>query len=78
MSNGKNRMLDRIVIDDKVMTGKPVIKGTRLTVPYILGLMACGETLEEILLEYHGLDREDLLACLLFAFESLDPTYIPQ
>lgn len=56
------------------MAGKPVIKGTRLTVQYILGLLAHGATVEEILEEYEGLSREDILACLQFATEVLDDT----
>ena len=60
----KAKTLKRIVIDLKVMTGKPVIRDTRLTVQYILGLLSSGATVEEILDEYKGLTREDILACL--------------
>ena len=49
------------------MVGKPVIKGTRLTVEYILKRLAHGETADEILQEYAGLTGEDIQACLLFA-----------
>jgi uncharacterized protein (DUF433 family) len=45
------------------MGGQPIIRGTRLTVSYILSLLAHGSTIEEILAEYSGLDREDLRAC---------------
>lgn len=68
----KKELLDRISLNPKVMVGKPVIKGTRLTVQYILGLMAQGTTMEDILEEYPGLAREDILAGLLFAAESSD------
>jgi len=51
------------------MAGKSVIKGTRLTVEYILGLLAAGATPEEILEEYDGLTPEDLQACFLFAMK---------
>jgi uncharacterized protein (DUF433 family) len=67
-------LLERITINPKVMVGKPVIKGTRLTVEYILGLLAHGETVEGILAEYAGLEREDIQACLLFASKSLQET----
>jgi uncharacterized protein (DUF433 family) len=67
-------LLDRIVTNPKVMVGKPVIRGTRLTVEYILNLMAHGATPEEILAEYDGLTREDIQACLLFATRSLEDT----
>jgi uncharacterized protein (DUF433 family) len=68
------QLLQRIVSDPKVMVGKPVIKGTRLTVELILNLLAHGSTVEEILDEYDGLTREDLKACLLFASQSLSRT----
>jgi len=59
--------LARIEINPKIMRGKPVIRGTRLTVQHILGLMASGATDEEILSEYNRLTPEDLQACLLFS-----------
>ena len=71
-------LLERITIDPKVMVGKPVIRGTRLTVEYILGLLANGITIEDILAEYRGLEREDILACLLFASKALgDSSFVP-
>jgi len=70
----EKEMLDRIVVNPKVMVGKPVIKGTRLTVEFILGLLAQGTTREEILQEYQGLEVEDVQACLLFAMKSLERT----
>jgi uncharacterized protein (DUF433 family) len=74
----KSKLLERIVINPKVMVGKPVIRGTRLTVQYILGLLAHGATMDEILQEYEGLTREDILACLLFATEALENTaFVP-
>ena len=60
-------LLDRIVVNPHVMVGKPIVHGTRLTVEYILNLMAHGATESEILAEYDGLTRVDLQACLLFA-----------
>ncbi|MEI6158126.1 MAG: DUF433 domain-containing protein [Atribacterota bacterium] len=54
-----------MVIDHRVLTGKPVIRGNRLTVQFILGLLAHGATMDEIIEEYPGLTREDILACLL-------------
>ncbi|MEA3440853.1 MAG: DUF433 domain-containing protein [Chloroflexota bacterium] len=70
----ENHMLERIVINPNVKVGKPVIKGTRLTVEYILGLLAHGATNEEILEEYIGLTNQDIQACLLFATKSLEST----
>ncbi len=67
-------LLKRITISPKIMVGKPVVKGTRLTVEYILNLLAHGATAKEILEEYDGLVQEDIRACLLFATRSLEDT----
>ncbi len=65
-------LLERIAVNPKVMVGKPVIRGTRLTVEYILNLLAHGATVEEILQEYEGLTQEDIQACILFATKTLE------
>ena len=71
-------LLLRITLDPKIMTGKPVIKGTRLTVEFILNLLAHGETFDSILTEYQGIDSDDIFACLLFATKSLENTdFVP-
>jgi len=70
----EQQLLERITLNPKVMVGKPVIKGTRLTVEYILSLLAHGATVTEILEEYQGLAPEDIQACLLFATKSLANT----
>lgn len=67
-------LLERITLNPKVMAGKPIIKGTRLTVEYILNLLAHGATTEEVLKEYQGLKPEDIQACFLFATRSLGDT----
>jgi uncharacterized protein (DUF433 family) len=59
-------LLSRIDADPDIMTGKPVIAGTRLTVEFILGLLAAGASTDEILEEYEGMNIEDIQACLLF------------
>jgi len=66
------QLLERITLNPKVMVGKPVIKGTRLTVEYILNLMAHGASATEIIEEYNGLSFEDIQACLFFATKSLE------
>ena len=71
------QLLERIAANLKVMAGKPVIRGTRLTVECILNLLAHGATVEEILQEYKGLTREDIQACILFAAKKLVPEYQP-
>ncbi len=68
------QMLERIIPDPKVMVGKPVIRGTRLTVDCLLNLLAHGATEKEILEEYEGLTEEDIRACFLFATKTLRET----
>jgi len=70
----EQQLLERITLNPKVMVGKPVIRGTRLTVEYILNLLAHGATETEILQEYDGLVQEDIQACLLFAALALEST----
>lgn len=74
----KEELLCRIEIDPEVMVGKPVIRGTRLTVAHILGLLAAGWTNKQIITEYKKIDENDIAACLLFAHEAIDDvTFIP-
>ncbi|MFA5998661.1 MAG: DUF433 domain-containing protein [Candidatus Babeliales bacterium] len=73
-----NNILQRIIIDPNIMVGKPVIKGTRLTVELILGLLGQGETIEKLLQEYPRLSKEDIFACLLFAQQAIgNVTFMP-
>lgn len=65
-------LLSRVTTNPKVMVGKPIIRGTRLTVEYILNLLAHGATVAEILEEYEGLVEADIRGCLLFASRSLE------
>lgn len=59
--------LDRITLDPEVMGGKPCIRGLRLTVGTILGLLAAGRSAEEILQAYPYLEPEDIRAALAYA-----------
>jgi uncharacterized protein (DUF433 family) len=63
----EEELLERIVVDPKVMVGKPVIKGTRIPVEHVLTLLAQGLTVEEILKDYPHLARDDIAAVLLYA-----------
>lgn len=65
------KLLNRIERNPQIMFGKPVIKGTRLTVEIILEKLAYGETEEEILKEYPFLKKEDIKAALLYAARTL-------
>lgn len=68
------QLIERIALNPKVMTGKPVTRGTRLTVEHVLNLLAHGATAAQILEEYKGLAPEDIRACLLFAARSMEVT----
>lgn len=58
---------ERIAVDPNVLVGKPVVKGTRLAVEFIVDLLAQGWSEEEILRNYPGLTSEDIKACLRYA-----------
>ena len=60
-------LLTRITVNPKIFGGKPIIRGRRLAVEHVLGLLAAGDTPEAILEAYPYLEREDIQACLLFA-----------
>lgn len=62
----------RIIIDPKIMVGKPVIKGTRITVEQVLKLLAQGETTEQVLANYPHLTREDVRAALRYATDIVE------
>jgi uncharacterized protein (DUF433 family) len=64
---GKDNWKQRIEINPEVMVGKPVVRGTRLTVEHVVGLLAQGWSEAEILGNYPRLTREDILACLKYA-----------
>ena len=62
---------ERITIDPNVLVGKPVIKGTRIAVEFVIELLGRGWIVEEILREYDHLTPEDIRACLIYASEIL-------
>ncbi|MBI2649148.1 MAG: DUF433 domain-containing protein [Thaumarchaeota archaeon] len=66
----ENTLLKRIVVDPKIMVGKPVIKGTRIPVDAIIHRIALGEEINDILKEYPNITRQDIKAALQYA-ESL-------
>lgn len=63
---------ERIVTDPEVCHGKPTIKGTRLMVYWIVGMLASGETIESLLEEWDYIEREDILACLAYASKAVE------
>lgn len=62
---------DRIVVDPDVLVGKPVIKGTRIAVEFVIDLLAQGWPDEEVLRNYPGLIQDDIHACLAYARDLL-------
>lgn len=58
---------DRIVLDEEILVGKPTVKGTRLSVEFIIDVLAQGWTEADILDNYPGLTPEDIRACLVYA-----------
>jgi uncharacterized protein (DUF433 family) len=64
-------LLSRITIDPNICHGKPVIRGLRYPVETVLEYLAGGDTMEELLEEFPDLERDDLLACIEFAAQSL-------
>jgi uncharacterized protein (DUF433 family) len=64
--------MDRIIIDPEVLSGKPVIKGTRIPVYLIIELLANGMTEKEILSQYPTLKKEDIKAALLYASKCIE------
>jgi uncharacterized protein (DUF433 family) len=60
-------MTDRIVINPDVCNGRPVVRGTRITVQTVLEFLAAGDSVEEVLEEYPSLTRADVQACLDYA-----------
>jgi uncharacterized protein (DUF433 family) len=61
------KLIERITTDPAIFAGKPVIRGRRLAVEHVLGMMAAGDDQETILSGYPWLEREDIQACLVYA-----------
>lgn len=63
---------DRVELNPKVLVGKPVVKGTRLSVEFIVTRLAQGATPDDLVQSHPRLTREDILACLAYAAELLE------
>jgi uncharacterized protein (DUF433 family) len=63
----ERKLLERITVNPEIFGGKPIIRGRRLAVEHVLGMMAAGDTVETFLEGYPWLEREDIQACLLYA-----------
>jgi uncharacterized protein (DUF433 family) len=63
----ETKLLERITVNPKIFGGKPIIRGRRLAVEHVLGMLAAGDTVETLLAAYPWLELEDIQACLLYA-----------
>jgi uncharacterized protein (DUF433 family) len=63
----EEKLLERITVNPKIFGGKPIIRGRRLAVEHVLGMLAAGDTPETILAGYPWLEAEDIQACLVYA-----------
>ncbi len=71
MKEQEDALLERIQVNPKILGGKPIVRGLRIAVEHILGMLAAGDTPETILGEYPFLEPEDIQACLVFAYRSM-------
>jgi len=63
----EEKLLERITVNPQIFGGKPIIRGRRLAVEHILGMLAAGDTAADILEAYQWLEPEDIQACLVYA-----------
>lgn len=63
----EQKLLERITVNHAIFGGKPIIRGRRIAVEHVLGMLAAGDSIETILEGFPWLEREDVLACLIYA-----------
>ncbi len=77
----EQKLLERITINSEIFGGKPIIRGRRIAVEHILGMLAAGATAESILEHYPYLEADDIRACLVYARrlvgnERVEPAFV--
>lgn len=77
----EEQILERITVNPKIFGGKPIIRGRRLAVEHILGMLAAGDSPETIIEGYQWLEPEDIQACLIYArrlvgHERVEPLFL--
>ncbi len=72
----REELLARISIDPNVCFGKPCIRGHRIWVSFVLDFLASGYTIQDVLKDYPGLEKEDVLACIAYGAEMSRERYI--
>jgi uncharacterized protein (DUF433 family) len=65
-------LLKRITINPRIFGGKPIVRGRRLAVEHVLGMLAAGDSIETVLEGYPWLEREDVQACLVYAYRLVE------
>jgi len=63
----EERLLQRITVDPAIFGGKPIVRGRRLAVEHVIGMLAAGDSVDDLLRAYPWLERDDVLACLAYA-----------
>ena len=66
----EDELLKRITVDADIFGGKPIIRGMRVAVEHVLGILAAGDTPEKLLAEFHLLEPADIQACIAYAHRS--------
>ncbi len=79
----ENELLKRITFDPAIFNGKPIIRGKRIAVEHLLGMIAAGSTIDELLDGYPFLEKEDIRACMTYAHrivsnERIEPAIVMQ
>jgi uncharacterized protein (DUF433 family) len=67
----EQKLLERITVNPGIFDGKPIIRGRRLAVEHVLGMLAAGDTIETIMEGYPWLEVEDVRACLIYEASSV-------
>lgn len=67
MPQTEDALLVRITVNPEIFGGKPIIRGRRLAVEHVLGMLAAGDSMDDLLREYPWLERDDVQACLAYA-----------
>ncbi len=68
---GDDQLLERITVNARVLGGKPVVRGQRLAVEHLMGMMLTGDTIQDVLAAYPWLELADLHACLIYTGRSV-------
>jgi uncharacterized protein (DUF433 family) len=63
----EDSLLARITVNPEIFSGKPIVRGRRLAVEHVLGMLAAGDSIDDLLREYQWLERDDIQACLVYA-----------